>query len=229
MSGRPRRWPGGPPRMTSSPGATCAPGAPGSRWTAGGASASSPTTASCSAPRAGAPSRGGLIPELPAPPAAAEEYFGTLTGHAQEYSGFNLLLADGTLAVVRLQSRHPVRAAPCRPGSTVSPTRPWTPRGRSCSACGPRLQDWLREAPDAPVETLFSLLADRTRADDAPLPETGLERQWERVLSSPFVQDPDYGTRCSTVLMLEAAGGVLPRRAALRCEARAGGRNVNSS
>ena len=29
-----------------------------------------------------------------------------------------------------------------------------------------------------------------------------------RTRSSPFVQDPDYGTRCSTVLMLEADGAV---------------------
>jgi uncharacterized protein with NRDE domain len=33
-----------------------------------------------------------------------------------------------------------------------------------------------------------------------------LSHAWEHVLSSPFVHDPGYGTRCSTVLMLEASG-----------------------
>ncbi|HEY1491026.1 MAG TPA: NRDE family protein, partial [Steroidobacteraceae bacterium] len=43
-------------------------------------------------------------------------------------------------------------------------------------------------------------------SDAAELPHTGLSREWEQVLSSPFVHDPGYGTRCSTVLMLEASG-----------------------
>jgi uncharacterized protein with NRDE domain len=38
------------------------------------------------------------------------------------------------------------------------------------------------------------------------LPQTGLSPEWERVLSSPFVLNPDYGTRCSTVLLLEPSG-----------------------
>ena len=45
------------------------------------------------------------------------------------------------------------------------------------------------------------------------LPQTGLTREWERVLSAPFVQHPDYGTRSSTVLLLEPdARGYLAER-----------------
>ena len=75
-------------------------------------------------------------------------------------------------------------------------------------------------------ERLFALLGDRTRvSDEAQLPNTGLTREWERVLSSPFVQHPDYGTRCSTVLMLEGTRRCLPRRAALRCAGQQSGRD----
>ena len=51
------------------------------------------------------------------------------------------------------------------------------------------------------------MLDDRTTVDsDEELPRTGLPPQWERILSAPFVLHPDYGTRSSTVLLLEHSG-----------------------
>jgi uncharacterized protein with NRDE domain len=40
-------------------------------------------------------------------------------------------------------------------------------------------------------------------ATDHELPDTGIGPEWERLLSSPFIVSPHYGTRCSTVLKLE--------------------------
>ena len=58
-------------------------------------------------------------------------------------------------------------------------------------------------------EALFDILADPTQAgvDDA-LPATGLSHEWEQLLSSPFISNQDYGTRCSTVLLQGNAGTV---------------------
>ena len=65
---------------------------------------------------------------------------------------------------------------------------------------------WLAQ-PQGDSAGLFGLLNDRTRvSDDALLPKTGVPHAWERVLSSPFVLDRDYGTRASTVLLLAADG-----------------------
>ena len=50
------------------------------------------------------------------------------------------------------------------------------------------------------------MLADRTRAQDGALPSTGVSARWEHVLSSPFIVDGDYGTRCSTVFMVDTDG-----------------------
>lgn len=47
---------------------------------------------------------------------------------------------------------------------------------------------------------MFAVLADRTLADDATLPDTGLPLAAERMLSSIFVVSEHYGTRASTVL-----------------------------
>src|SRR4029079_1829116 len=65
---------------------------------------------------------------------------------------------------------------------------------------------WL--AADAGgTDGLMALLHDHMRvADDSLLPDTGVTREWERILSAPFVQHPDYGTRSSTVLLLQAGG-----------------------
>src|SRR5450432_2844538 len=55
-------------------------------------------------------------------------------------------------------------------------------------------------------EAAFALLADRAPAADATLPATGVSRQRERMLSSPFIVSPEYGTRCSTVFTLARDG-----------------------
>jgi uncharacterized protein with NRDE domain len=56
-------------------------------------------------------------------------------------------------------------------------------------------------------DRLFTLLCDRTEAPDDALPKTGLPLAWERALSPIFVAAGRHGTRCSTVLLLDAGGG----------------------
>src|SRR5690606_15695591 len=55
-------------------------------------------------------------------------------------------------------------------------------------------------------ETLFDILADRQVAADAELPSTGLPADWERIVSAPFILNERYGTRCSSVLLVERNG-----------------------
>lgn len=65
---------------------------------------------------------------------------------------------------------------------------------------------WLARGTGSTQE-LFAMLEDRTVVQtDEELPRTGLSREWERTLSAPFVLHPDYGTRSSTVLLLEHSG-----------------------
>ena len=47
---------------------------------------------------------------------------------------------------------------------------------------------------------LFDLLADDAVAAPNTLPDTGIDRDLERLLSAPFVISPHYGTRSSTVV-----------------------------
>jgi uncharacterized protein with NRDE domain len=54
--------------------------------------------------------------------------------------------------------------------------------------------------------SLLEGLSHSQHAPDAALPQTGVPLEWERALSSVFVLMPDagYGTRCSTVAVVQA-------------------------
>jgi len=68
----------------------------------------------------------------------------------------------------------------------------------------------LLELPDADLpEALFTLLTDDAIAPDEKLPDTGLPLEMERAASSIFIRTPGYGTRCSTVLLVDAEGQVI--------------------
>jgi len=56
------------------------------------------------------------------------------------------------------------------------------------------------------IADLFTMLDDRTIAADERLPDTGIPRETERALSAPFIRMPGYGTRASTVLVVDRDG-----------------------
>jgi uncharacterized protein with NRDE domain len=164
-------------------------------------------------PRPGAPSRGGLIPRYLGGEAGAQAYLGALEPEAPEYSGFNLLLTDGD-SLWYASNRAERFARPLPPGvyglSNEFLDTPW-PKLRRVRR---RFDAWLSDPANGAASGLFALLDDRATATaDEELPQTGITPEWERVLSAPFVLHPDYGTRCSTVLLLEPSGaGYLAER-----------------
>jgi uncharacterized protein with NRDE domain len=163
------------------------------------------------APRTGAPSRGDLVPGflgVPGrqPEARAEDFLAALEPRAAAWSGFNLLLADAD-ALWYASNRTTSFARELGTGvyglANESLDTPWPKLQRVRSG----FETWLREAAPDDTEGLFTLLADRTPAPDpSPAHNGALPREWARALSAPFVLHPEYGTRCSTVLLLEADG-----------------------
>ena len=156
-----------------------------------------------------APSRGRIVTDW----LASDHPIGTFWEHvaAQRHNGFNLVVADLPAAGWFWASSAGRAPQPIAAGihaiSNAALDTPW-PKTEKLKA---RLADALRAADsvDALSQTLFAALADRSRAADAQLPETGLPMEVERSLSSAFVDVPErgYGTRSSTLLIAERAAG----------------------
>lgn len=156
-------------------------------------------------PRRSAPSRGNLLTAFLAQPDEPEVFLTNLETDAPGYSGFNLLIADAHqlwYASNRLDRFARTLPAGVYGLSNEYLDTPW-PKLRRVRA---RFDEWLASSsPADPVANLLALLADREPATDG-LPLPGLTPEWEKTLSAPFVVHPAYGTRSSTVLLLEAAG-----------------------
>lgn len=58
------------------------------------------------------------------------------------------------------------------------------------------------------INELLDIMVDTQQAKSEDLPDTGVGLEWERVLSSIFIQSPTYGTRCTTLLLLDAQHNV---------------------
>ena len=154
-----------------------------------------------------APSRGGLIPRYLGSAAAPGDHLAALQPDAPGYGGFNLLLADGE-SLWYASNRGTPFARELAPGihglSNERLDTPWPKLLRVRRG----FEQWLRGGGSAEGGELFALLGDRmTATDEEGLPSTGLEPQWERILSSPFVLHESYGTRCSTIVAIEPEGG----------------------
>lgn len=151
-------------------------------------------------------SRGALVAQFVEGEADAFAFAASLARSAHEYGRFNLLLWDGAALV--FAGNHPrFSTHAVAPGvhamSNGAFDAPWPKAMHATRA----LSAWLGRADaradaDA-MEPLFAALADTTRASDALLPETGVGLALERTLSPPFVQGDTYGTRCSSVVLVD--------------------------
>ncbi|MBU6195121.1 MAG: NRDE family protein [Burkholderiales bacterium] len=148
------------------------------------------------------PSRGALVPMwlqgAPAAPEMAQRL------RAMPANGYNLLGIDLMAAQAHCWSnRHGHRHA-LAPGlyglSNAALDTPWPKLIRL-----KRMLDEACRQPDRLSETLMQALSDRQLPSDELLPQTGLSTEWERWLSSIFIETPHrrYGTRCSTVIVVE--------------------------
>ena len=156
--------------------------------------------------RRSAPSRGGLIPSYLASASPPGESLRSLETDAPGYAGFNLLLADrGSLWYASNRADTFARELP--PGiyglSNEFLDTPWPKLVRVRERFGALLSSPAAENRESLANHLLALLSDRETAPVDSLPAGDISPEWARKLSAPFVLDPEYGTRCSTVLTLD--------------------------
>jgi uncharacterized protein with NRDE domain len=160
--------------------------------------------------RRSAPSRGGLIPAYLTGTRPPGEYLRTLETDAPGYAGFNLLLADRE-SLWYASNRADTFARALPPGiyalSNEFLDTPWPKVVRVRERFATLLERGDIDAAEL-TASLFAMLADRKTAPAASLRAGDLSPEWARKLSAPFVVDPGYGTRCSTVLTISPSGSL---------------------
>ncbi len=130
----------------------------------------------------------------------AQQYSGQLEKTAATYPGYNLLFGD--LNQLYFFSNRLPQVTSLSPGiyglSNATLNTPWPKVERGKNDLAKRLQQ-----PQLGAEQFLGLLADPSLAADHELPATGVTIEWERRLSAIRISGPGYGTRSSTVVLVD--------------------------
>jgi uncharacterized protein with NRDE domain len=151
--------------------------------------------------RQNAPSRGALVSRFLRGSASLDGYLEILKKEGAAYNGFNLIFGDiGRLCLFSNRHDFPQFIATGIHGlSNHLLDTPWPKVVRGKEA----LRQLVSEGEIIQPEALFAILADRTIAPDRLLPDTGVGIDLERFLSPLFISTPTYGTRSSTIILVD--------------------------
>lgn len=141
-------------------------------------------------------SRGHLITEYLDGVLSPEAYLASIDG--ERYAGFNLLVGDKDQLVYLSNRGAGLVVLP--PGlygvANATLDTPWSKVERSKTALAE-----LLESGRANETNILKMLRDRDKASVHKIDADGLPFARAHAFSAPFIVQPDYGTRCSTVLL----------------------------
>ena len=147
-----------------------------------------------------APSRGELVSEYLENGIHGLSYLNAIETKAKEYNGFNLIV--GTQDELWYLSNYKNGIDKLKPGlyglSNHLLETPWPKIIRGKEILAPLLKEKTID-----IKNVFEVLYDSQQAMDENLPNTGIGLERERMLSSMFIKSPNYGSRCSTVVLID--------------------------
>lgn len=145
-------------------------------------------------------SRGELVSDFLLGTFSPEAYLSEIKIKSRLYNGFALLTGDNSS--LWYYSNMERKAQQVKPGihglSNHLLDTPWFKVRKAKRGLSALLNNDLMDPA-----WLFSLLAAEAAPPDTDLPHTGVGLDWERILSPIFIQSPAYGTRSSSVLLIE--------------------------
>ncbi len=129
-----------------------------------------------------------------------EEFITQLQHSTNLYAGYNLIFGQPPANLYYFSNRQNADAIKLAHGyfalSNHLLDTPWPKVSKGKQA-------FQRIIHQADMESaLLQLLKDKTKAPDHELPDTGIEKEFEQLLSSIYIESENYGTRCSSVLSL---------------------------
>ncbi len=151
-------------------------------------------------------SRGFLVSDYLRSDVHAQSYIERIRGAIGSYNDFNLLLGDPEN--IYYLSSHPSRSQVLTEGayglSNHLLNTPWPKIEKGATA----LTETIADPGGFTVEELLEILSDDTRPEDQNLPDTGVGLEWERILGPIFIKSDVYGTRSSTILLIDYSGRI---------------------
>jgi uncharacterized protein with NRDE domain len=153
-----------------------------------------------------APSRGILIRDFLTGNSSPERYLKAVSKKSKIYNGFNVIVGDP--AELYYYSNRSSGVRQLQPGlygisnHLIDTAWPKIQRGKDL------LQGQLSGREKIDIEKIWEILADRWLPADKELPDTGVGLEWERILAPLFISSPDYGTRSSSIVLLEYSGQI---------------------
>ena len=170
-------------------------------------------------------SRGELTTAFLEAELSAADYCAALSDSFTDYAGYNLLVADSEqMLYVNNLDRVTQVLSPGIHGLSngrLNSDWPKVDKGRK------RLEGLLAGALPTNADELLDMMADDQPAPVDALPDTGLPRELEQTLSAAFIRNPErqYGTRCSTAVLVAADGGMRFSEANFDVNARPAGKH----
>jgi uncharacterized protein with NRDE domain len=152
-----------------------------------------------------APTRGNLTLDYLVSDITPEEYFSKIINNLKKYNGFNLIIGDiDNLFYFSNIKPELIKIEPGIHGlSNAFLDTKWPKVEKSKM----RLAEAIN-SNQVNEKRLMKILDDKIFVKDENLPDTGAGKELERVLSSVFIKTEKYGTRCSTVLLVDQQNNV---------------------
>ena len=153
-----------------------------------------------------APTRGKLVSDFLIAEPDVSLYLDIIDNLAESYNGFNLILGsvDDLWYYSNVERKKYMLGSGVYGLSNRLLNSPWPKVVKGTKKLTAALKNDTLEPED-----LFESLYDDLKADDKALPDTGVGIEMERMLSPMFIKSPDYGTRCTTILLVDYQNQVL--------------------
>ena len=153
-----------------------------------------------------APSRGHLVSDFLVSKDSPNTYIEQVKSMGHRYNGFNLFIGDRVELFYYSNRKNHVEKL--KSGIYGTSNRfldtPWPKVAKG--------KDYLKKLIDntdkIDDEDLFDILKDSAYPPDSELPDTGIGLSWERMLSPLFITSEFYGTRSSSVVLIERSNRV---------------------
>ena len=150
----------------------------------------------------GSYSRGDIVRDFLSSGDAPVDFIETLSNNKGNFGGYNVIVGDGNQLFHYNNVLNEMNEI--TPGthslSNHTLNTPWPKVAKGKKYLGEYVQSHPGEAA---IDSLFDIISDQTMVDDMELPETGVSLEMERLLSPLFIKIPNYGTRSSTVLLID--------------------------